>query len=99
MEDAPTGLLPVQDAPTGVLPVVPRAGSGDPDPLTAPFSDIEDALVRRTDEPETADPPESAEPPEPSPEAPPENRRSGPVTDRPWPPPAASDPEPRQEDR
>jgi carbamoyl-phosphate synthase small subunit len=90
VEDAPTGLLPVQDAPTGVLPVVPRAGSGEPDPLTAPFSDIEDALVRRTDGPEPTGPTGRAD----------TSRTSGPVTDRPWPPPAgASDPEPREEDR
>ena len=99
VEDAPTGLLPVQDAPTGVLPVVPRAGS-EPDPLTAPFSDIEDSLVRRPDGPETADPPEPSGPSrDASAERPDPHRTSGPVTDRPWPPPAGSDPEPRQEDR
>ncbi len=97
VEDAPTGLLPVQDPPTGELPIVPRPGSGEPDPLTAPFSDIEDALGRRGGPaPGGAGSSADAGPgPAPGPvEGPPArpDRSSGPVTDRRWPPPTDRDP-------
>ena len=79
------------DAPTGELPVVRRSGADEPDPLTAPFSDVEDSLVRGRG---TAG---GTTVPGPDPES------GGPVTDRPWPPPspgtATGTDEPRQEDR
>ncbi|RZT86195.1 carbamoyl-phosphate synthase small subunit [Pseudonocardia sediminis] len=90
------------EAPTGPFPVVAPSGS-EPDPLTAPFSDVEDALVRRR--PGDDDPSDPAGTAHAGGVA----GRSGPVTDRPWPPPRPDDEpptthgdataQPRQEDR
>ncbi|TCK22751.1 carbamoyl-phosphate synthase small subunit [Pseudonocardia endophytica] len=94
VEDAETSALPVQapspasgEPETSALPVVPRSGPGEPDPLdplTAPFSDVEDSIGRREPQAEVR--------PEPQADPPPDTRRSGPVSDRPWPPPAGSGP-------
>ncbi|MBC3192564.1 glutamine-hydrolyzing carbamoyl-phosphate synthase small subunit [Pseudonocardia sp. C8] len=82
-------VLPGEEPVTGPGGERPgQARPGAPDPLTAPFSDVENAL-RGDDDPGAA------------------TGRSGPVDDRPWPPPAAdpttpSDqdgPQARQEDR
>jgi carbamoyl-phosphate synthase small subunit len=80
---------------TSRMPAVGRPGT--PDPLTAPFSDVENAL--RHD----VDPPAGGA----SEDADPVTGRSGPVDDRPWPPPPADpttssdqdDQQARQEDR
>ncbi len=56
------------EAPTGPFPVVDPPAAG-PDPLTAPFSDVEDSLVRRR--PDDADLPSAATPPPPTAEQPP----------------------------
>ena len=78
----PTTRLPVTPAepPTGRMPAVGRPGT--PDPLTAPFSDVENALRREGGHGEA--PVDAAVD-----AADPVTGRSGPVDDRPWPPPPA----------
>ncbi|MBW0103519.1 glutamine-hydrolyzing carbamoyl-phosphate synthase small subunit [Pseudonocardia sp. KRD-291] len=94
---------PDAEAPTGPFPVVAPPGA-EPDPLTAPFSDVEDSLVRRPGDDDVATDPSAVDP---SAVASDDGGpgRSGPVTDRPWPPPRPGDEhadpttQPRQEDR
>ncbi len=89
------------EPPTGRMPAVGRPGT--PDPLTAPFSDIEDALRRDGGTPAhpgaTADPDAADIPADPAPGADPVSGRARPVDDRPWPPPPGSPSTPQHPDR
>ncbi|SFN58942.1 carbamoyl-phosphate synthase small subunit [Pseudonocardia ammonioxydans] len=81
---------PAGEPETSRMPAVGRPGT--PDPLTAPFSDIEDALRRESGLPghpaAAGDPGAAADPRAHQGAADPVTGRSGPVDDRPWPPPA-----------
>ncbi|GAA1834814.1 hypothetical protein GCM10009772_10450 [Pseudonocardia alni subsp. carboxydivorans] len=90
------------EPPTSRMPAVGRPGT--PDPLTAPFSDIEDALRRDGGTPAhpgaTADPDAEDTPAEPAPGGDPVSGRARPVDDRPWPPPPTGSPStPQHPDR
>lgn len=80
------------EPPTGRMPAVARPGV--PDPLTAPFSDVENALRRdggvAAHPGATADP--DADPDGDDRGADPVTGRARPVDDRPWPPPPGTPP-------
>lgn len=89
------------EPPTSRMPALGRPAT--PDPLTAPFSDIEDALRRDGGTPAhpaaTADPDATDVPADPAPGADPVSGRARPVDDRPWPPPHAAPSTPQHPDR
>ncbi|MER7437881.1 hypothetical protein ABT341_24680, partial [Pseudonocardia alni] len=90
------------EPPTSRMPAVGRPGT--PDPLTAPFSDIEDALRRDGGTPAhpgaAAAPDAEDTPADPAPGGDPVSGRARPVDDRPWPPPPTGSPStPQHPDR